>query len=57
MEHVRRLTALIEREDGDEGESGHVAICPEVDIASQGSTIEETRTSLIEALTFVLRIG
>ena len=51
MEHVRRLTALIEREDGDEGESGYVAICPEVDIASQGSTIEEARTNLIEALT------
>lgn len=51
MEHLRRLTALIEREDSDQGEPGYVAICPEVDIASQGYTIEEARTNLIEALT------
>jgi predicted RNase H-like HicB family nuclease len=46
MEQVRRLTALIEREDG-----AYVALCPEFDIASQGSTIEEARANLIEALT------
>ncbi|MGI8742284.1 MAG: type II toxin-antitoxin system HicB family antitoxin [Bryobacteraceae bacterium] len=40
------LTAIIEREDG-----GFVALCPELDIASQGSSIEEARTNLIEALT------
>jgi predicted RNase H-like HicB family nuclease len=40
------MTAIIERED-----DGYVALCPELDIASQGSTIEEARTSLIEALT------
>jgi predicted RNase H-like HicB family nuclease len=41
----RQLTAIIERE-GD----GFVALCPEVDVASQGSTIDEARTNLIEAL-------
>ena len=41
----RQLTALIERE-GD----GYVSFCPEVDIASQGSTIEEARENLKEAL-------
>jgi predicted RNase H-like HicB family nuclease len=40
------MTAIIERED-----DGFVAFCPELDIASQGSSIEEARTNLIEALT------
>jgi len=39
------LTAIIERE-GD----GYVSLCPELDIASQGDTIEEARKNLIEAL-------
>jgi predicted RNase H-like HicB family nuclease len=41
----RRLTAIIERE-GD----GYVALCPELDIASQGDGIEEARENLREAL-------
>jgi len=41
----RRLTAIIERE-GD----GFVALCPELDIASQGASIEEARDNLLEAL-------
>jgi predicted RNase H-like HicB family nuclease len=40
-----QLTAVIERE-GD----GFVSLCPELDIASQGDTIEEARANLIEAL-------
>jgi predicted RNase H-like HicB family nuclease len=42
----QRLTAIIERED-----DGFVALCPELDIASQGSSIEEARSNLVEALT------
>lgn len=42
---IRRLTAIIERE-GD----GFVAISPEVDVASQGDTIEQARANLQEAL-------
>lgn len=38
-------TALIERE-GD----GYVALCPELDVASQGNTIEESQRNLREAL-------
>jgi len=38
-------TAIIERE-GD----GYVSLCPEVDVASQGTTIDEARVNLIEAL-------
>ena len=45
MKLARRLTAIIERED-----DGYVALCPEFDIASQGDSIEEARTNLIEAL-------
>ncbi len=42
----RRLTAIVERE-GD----GYVALCPEVDVASQGATVAEARDNLAEALT------
>lgn len=45
MTQNRQLTAIIERE-GD----GYVALCPELDIASQGNTIELARTNLKEAL-------
>lgn len=41
----RQLTAIIERE-GD----GYVALCPELDIASQGDNIEQARENLKEAL-------
>jgi predicted RNase H-like HicB family nuclease len=46
MVRSQRLTAIIQRE-GD----GFTALCPELDIASQGSSIEEVRTNLVEALT------
>ena len=45
MQQVHQVTALIERE-GD----GYVALCPELDIASQGDTVEEARGNLLEAL-------
>ena len=45
MKTKHQLTAIIERE-GD----GYVALCPELDIASQGNTIEESRNNLQEAL-------
>ena len=41
----RRLTAIIEREG-----NGYVSLCPELDIASQGNSIEEARQNLLEAL-------
>lgn len=41
----RRLTALIQRED-----DGFVALCPELDIASQGETLESARDNLQAAL-------
>ena len=41
----RQLTAIIERQD-----VGYVALCPEVDVASQGDSIAEARDNLREAL-------
>ncbi len=41
----RRLTAVIQRES-----DGFVALCPELDVASQGDSIESARENLREAL-------
>lgn len=40
-----KLTAIIEREG-----NGYVSLCPELDIASQGDTVEEARDNLRDAL-------
>ena len=45
MKNNYELTAIIEREG-----NGYVSLCPELDIASQGDSIEEARENLIEAL-------
>jgi len=41
----QKLTAIIERED-----DMYVALCPELDIASQGDSIESARDNLQEAI-------
>ena len=41
----RRLTVIIEREG-----SGYVAICPDLDVASQGDSVSEARDNIREAL-------
>ena len=40
-----KLTATVEREGG-----GYVALCPQVDVVSQGDTVSEARANLEEAL-------
>ena len=45
MKQPLRLPAIIERD-----EDGFVSLCPELDIASQGSSFEEARANLVEAL-------
>lgn len=52
MQGSQRVTAIIERED-----DGFVALCPELDVASQGTTIEEARANLIEALTLFFEVA
>ena len=41
----KKLTAIIEREG-----NGFVSLCPELDVASQGDTIDEAKKNLQEAL-------
>jgi predicted RNase H-like HicB family nuclease len=45
VKRIEHLTAIIERED-----DGYVALCPELDIASQGQSVEEASSNLREAL-------
>ena len=40
-----KLSAIIQREG-----QGYVSLCPELDVASQGDTVEEARSNLKEAL-------
>lgn len=49
MTGKKTLTAIIERE-----EDMYVALCPELDVASQGSTVEEARANLREAVELFL---
>jgi predicted RNase H-like HicB family nuclease len=49
MSKTRQFTAVIES-DRDE----YLALCPELDVASQGQTIEEARSNLVEALELFL---
>lgn len=46
---IRQFTAIIEPED-----DGFVALCPELDIASQGGSIEAARDNLEEAVELLL---
>lgn len=50
--HYQSFTAIIERE-GD----GFVALCLELDVASQGSTIEEASDNLAEAIGLLLEVA
>ncbi len=49
MAKTRRLTCVIEREG-----SGYIAQCPELDVASQGGSIEQARANLVEAVELFL---
>jgi predicted RNase H-like HicB family nuclease len=42
---LKTLTATIWRED-----NGYVSLCPELDVASQGESVEEARDNLREAV-------
>lgn len=47
--HRQSFTAVLEKE-GD----GFVALCPELDVASQGTTVEEALSNLREAVELFL---
>jgi predicted RNase H-like HicB family nuclease len=45
MKNIQNFTAIIERE-----KDGFVALCPELDVASQGNSVEEAKSNLKEAI-------
>ena len=49
---LKQLTAIIEKED-----DGYVALCPEVDVASQGDTVGEAKENLKEALELFFKMA
>ena len=46
-----KLTAIIKK-----GEKQYVALCPELDVVSQGHTVEEARENLKEAIELHIEI-
>ncbi|BAU65555.1 hypothetical protein STA3757_29430 [Stanieria sp. NIES-3757] len=52
MQQTQKFTAIIEKED-----DVYVSLCPELDIASQGSTIEEAKQNLVEAIELFLEVA
>ena len=46
----QKFTVIIEREDED---NGYVSLCPELDIASQGDSIEEAKKNLKELFNLI----
>ena len=46
---TRQFTAIIQREF-----DGFVALCPELDVSSQGSSVEEARNNLTEAVSLLI---
>ncbi len=47
--NLQKFTAVIEREN-----DGYISLCPELDIASQGETIEKAKANLTEAIELFL---
>ncbi len=45
IKSIRNFTAVIEKDD-----DMYVALCPELDVASQGDTVEEAKANLQEAI-------
>ncbi len=52
MKKQHSFTAIIEHES-----DGYTALCPELDIASQGDSVEEARKTLLEAIELFFETG
>lgn len=48
------LHIIVSPDTSPDGEEGFSSLCPELDIASQGDTIEEARQNAVEAVSFFL---
>lgn len=51
------LTAVVHRESLSDETPMWVALCPELDVASQGETVEEARAMLREAVELFLEVA
>jgi len=52
MSKSQQYTTIIEKED-----NLYVALCPQLDIASQGETVEKARANLIEAIELFFEVA
>jgi predicted RNase H-like HicB family nuclease len=52
MKATRQFTAVIQQEG-----KWFVALCPELDVASQGKTVEQARKNLTEAVELLLEVA
>ena len=52
MRQLQTFSAIIEEED-----DGFVALCPQLDIASQGDTVQEAKSNLTEAIELFLEVA
>lgn len=52
MKRIQQFTAIIESEGDD-----YVSLCPELDIASQGDSVEEAKNNLLEALQLFFEVA
>ena len=52
MKQIRQFMAIIEREG-----NGYVSLCPELDISSQGDSVEEAKSNLTEALQLFFEVA
>jgi predicted RNase H-like HicB family nuclease len=52
MKQFKQLTCIIER-----AEDSYVSLCPQIDIASQGNSVEEARKNLVEAIELFLEMA
>ena len=49
MKQIKQLTCIIECEG-----NGYISLCPQIDVASQGESVEESRNNWIEAIELFL---
>ena len=52
MKQFKQLTCILERE----GDS-YVSLCPQIDIANQGNSVEEARKNLVDAIELFLEMA
>ena len=52
IRQLQTSTAIIEQED-----DGFVALCPQLDIASQGDTVQEAKSNLTEAIELFFEVA